>query len=170
MLEAIAKRCSVRSYSDEPVAEEDLQQVLEAALSAPSANNVRPWHIVVVTDEDKRRRLSEVSQWARFCAQSPVVLAFCGDTERQPHWWVEDCSAALENALIQAAALGLGTCWVGIRSGENGPGPEREELVREVLDIPDGIGVLGLVALGHPAGETHPKGPGPMEAVHYESW
>lgn len=170
MVEAIAKRCSVRSYSDEPVSKADLQMVLEAALSAPSANNVRPWHIVVVTDAEKRRRLSEVSQWARFCAESPVVLAFCADSSRQPHWWVEDTSAALENALVQAAGLGLGTCWVGIRPGEGGPGPERQDLVREVLGIPGHIAVLGLVALGHPAGETHPKGPGPMEAVHYESW
>ncbi len=170
MLEAIARRCSVRSYSAEPVAEEDLQQVLEAALSAPSANNIRPWHIIVVTDAEKRQRLSEVSQWARFCAQSPVVLVFCADVKRQPHWWIEDTSAALENALIQAAALGLGTCWVGIRPGPGGPGPERQDMVRELLGIPEHIGVLGLVALGHPAGETHPKGPGPMEAVHRERW
>lgn len=172
MLEAISKRCSVRSYSDEPVSDEDLQQVLEAALSAPSANNVRPWHIIVVTDAEKRRRLAQVHQWARFCAESPVVLVFCADAQRQPHWWIEDTSAALENALIQATALGLGTCWIGIRGGEGegGPGPEREDYVRELLAIPPHIRVLGLVSLGHPAGTPTPKSPGPMDAVHRESW
>jgi len=170
MLDAIGKRCSVRSYTDKPVADGDLQQILQAALSAPSANNVRPWHIVVVTDAGRRERLSQVSQWARFCAQSPVVLAFCGDTDRQPYWWIEDCSAAVQNALVQAAALGLGTCWVGIRDGEGGPGPERQRLVREVLGIPEHMSVLALVSLGHPAGETHPKPAGPMDAVHHESW
>lgn len=172
MLDAIAGRCSVRSYTDEPVSDDDLQQVLEAALSAPSANNVRPWHIVVVTDADSRQRLSQVHRWAGFCARSPVVLAFCADAQRQPHWWIEDTSAAVENALVQAAALGLGTCWVGIRGGEgpDSPGPERERLVREVLDIPQEVRVLALVSLGHPDGEPEPKSAGPMDAIHRESW
>lgn len=172
MLEAIDKRCSVRSYTDEPVAEEDLQQILEAALSAPSANNVRPWHIVVVTDADKRQRLSTMSQWASFCAQSPVVLVFCADTDTQPHWWIEDSCAALENALIQAAALGLGTCWIGVREGESAdaPGPERQELVREVLGVPERVSVLAIVSLGHPSGEMVSKPAGPMDAIHRESW
>jgi nitroreductase len=170
MLEAIAKRCSVRSYTDEPVSEDDLQQILEAALSAPSAVNVRPWHIVVVTDADKRGRLSHAGPYAGFCAQSPVVLAFCADTDKQPHWWIEDSCAALENALIQAAALGLGTCWIGIREGEGGPGPERQDVVRETLGIPENIGVLAIVSLGHPSGETVSKPAGPMDAIHRESW
>lgn len=172
MLEAIAQRCSVRAYTGEPVSEEELQQVLEAALSAPSANNVRPWQIVVVTDESTREKLAEVHQWAGFCAQSPVVLVFCADATRQPHWWIEDTCAALENALIQAAALGLGTCWVGIRGGEGdgGPGPEREQYVRAALNIPEHIRVLALVSLGHPAVDPKPKPAGPMAAVHREVW
>ncbi|MGI5819773.1 MAG: nitroreductase family protein [Armatimonadota bacterium] len=172
MLDAIRKRASVRSYTDEPVSDEQLDAILSAALSAPTANNVRPWHIVVVTDDERRAKLSQVHQWASFCAQSPVVLVFCADASRQPHWWVEDACAALENALIQAAELDLGTCWVGIRGGEGGegPGPEREELVRDLLGIPDEIRVLGLVSLGHPAGEPTPRGPGPMDAIHRETW
>lgn len=170
MLDAIQTRASVRSYTEEPVAEDDLQQVLEAALSAPSANNARPWHIVVVTDAEKRQQLSRVHQWAGFCADSPVVLAFCAEEGSQPHWWIEDTSAAVENALIQAAALGLGTCWIGIRGGSPGHGPEREAKVREVLGIPEDIRVLALVSLGHPAGEPHSKPAGPMDAIHRETW
>ncbi len=172
MLEAIRKRCSVRSYAETPVSEEDLEAILEAALSAPTANNVRPWHIVVVTEAEKRAALAKVHQWAGFCAEAPVVLAFCADADKQPHWWIEDSCAALENALIQAADLDLGTCWVGIRggSGEAGPGPEREDLVREILDIPEEMRVLGLVSLGHPSGDTGPKPAGPMDAIHRESW
>ncbi len=172
MLDAIHKRASVRAYTDEPVSEEQLDAVLGAALCAPTANNVRPWHIVVVTDAGKRAKLAQVHQWASFCAQSPMVLVFCADAKRQPHWWIEDACASLENALIEAAGLGLGTCWVGIRGGEAGesPGPEREELVRELLGIPGEIRVLGLVSLGHPRGEPTPKPAGPMDAIHRESW
>lgn len=172
MLDAIRKRCSVRQYSDEPVAEDDLEEILAAALSAPTANNIRPWHIVVVTDPEKRAKLSNVHQWAGFCAQSPVVLVFCGDGRRQPHWWIEDTCAALENALIQAAELGYGTCWIGIRGSEaeEGPGFEREEMVRDLLGIPEHIRVLALVSLGRPQGDFTPKQPGPMDAIHRESW
>jgi len=172
MLDAIRKRASVRSYSDEPVSEEHLEEILAAALSAPTANNVRPWEIVVVTDAERRAKLSQVHQWAGFCAQSPVVLVFCADASRQPHWWIEDTCAALENALIQAADLGLGTCWIGIRGDEGGegPGPEREEMVRDLLGIPDEIRVLGLVSLGHPRSQPKPKEAGPMDAIHRETW
>ncbi len=172
MLDAIRKRASVRSYTDDPVSEEDLEEILAAALSAPTANNVRPWHILVVTDDENRAKLAQVHQWASFCAEAPVVLVFCADATRQPHWWIEDTCAALENALVQAAELDLGTCWIGIRGGEGdaGPGPEREEMVRDLLDIPEDIRVLGLVSLGHPLSDPTPRQAGPMDAIHRESW
>ena len=170
MLEAIAQRASVRSYKPDPVSDEDIQIILEAALHAPSANNARPWHIVVVRDEVRRQQLSGVHQWASFCTQSPVVLVFCAEESRSPHWWIEDLSAAVENALIQASALGLGTCWIGIRGGGPGHPISREEKVRQICDIPHGIRVLAVVSLGHPAGSPHAKQPGPMGNVHGETW
>ncbi|MCK4322893.1 MAG: nitroreductase family protein [Armatimonadetes bacterium] len=170
MLEAIAQRASVRSYKPEPVSDEDIQTILEAALHAPSANNARPWHIVVVRDEVKRQQLSQVHQWASFCTQSPVVLVFCAEESCSPHWWIEDLSAAVENALIQASALGLGTCWIGIRGGGPGHALRPEEHVRKVCDIPEGIRVLAIVSLGYPTDSPHAKQPGPMSNVHDESW
>jgi nitroreductase len=169
MLDAIAARCSVRSYKTDPVSESDLSTILEAAFCAPSANNGRPWHIIVVTDADKRRALSTVHQWAGFCAQAPVVLAVCGDETISPHWWIEDCSAATENVLVQAAALGLGTCWIGIR-GDREKGLEREDMVREVLGLPPHIRCLCLISLGYPASELRTKDPGGLEHVHREQW
>ena len=170
MLEAIAERASVRSYKPDPVSEQDVQTILEAALHAPSANNARPWHIVVVRDEGKRQQLSRVHQWASFCTQSPVVLVFCAEEQASPHWWIEDASAAVENALIQAVDLGLGTCWIGIRGGSPGHPMSTEEQVRKVCGIPEGIRVLGLVSLGYPATPPQPKPPGPMANVHHEQW
>ncbi len=170
MIEAIAERASVRSYKPDPVPEEDLQAILEAALHAPSANDARPWHILVVRDEGKRQQLSRVHQWASFCTQSPVVLVFCAEEQASPHWWIEDASAAVENALIQAVDLGLGTCWIGIRGGSPGHPMSTEQHVRKVCGIPAGIRVLALVTLGYPASALHPKAPGPMENVHYGQW
>lgn len=170
MLEAIAQRASVRSYKPDTVSDEDIQTILKAALHAPSANNARPWHIVVVRDEARRQQLSGVHQWASFCTQSPVVLVFCAEESRSPHWWIEDLSAAVENALIQASALGLGTCWIGIRGGGPGHGLRSEEHVRKACNIPESIRVLAIVTLGYPASSPHAKQPGPMDNVHYESW
>ncbi|MEN6549746.1 MAG: nitroreductase family protein [Armatimonadia bacterium] len=169
MLEAIALRRSVRQYKPEAVPAEALQEVMEAALSAPTANNVRPWHVIVVTDEARRLALSQVHQYAGFCAQAPAVIAMCADEVDSDHWWIEDCAAATENAMIQAAALGLGTCWIGIR-GSDERGYDREDLVREILDIPDNMRVLCIFSLGYPASEGKNRGPGPMDRVHRERW
>jgi len=97
-------------------------------------------------------------------------LVFCADVEKSPHWWIEDCSAAVENAMIQAVDLGLGTCWIGVRGGGPGTDMSREEYVRRVVGIPERIRVLALVTLGYPAGPLQPKEPGPMENVHWEQW
>jgi nitroreductase len=169
MLDAIRQRRSVRQYKPDPVPEEALQAVLEAALSAPSANNVRPWHIIVVTDETKRQALAQVHQYASFCAQSPAVIVMCADERDADHWWIEDCAAATENAMIEAAAQGLGTCWIGIR-GSDERGYDREDMVRELLHIPDQMRVLCIFSLGYPAAEGKNKGPGPMDRIHREKW
>jgi nitroreductase len=169
MLDAIEKRRSVRQYKPDPVPDEALREVVEAAFSAPSANNVRPWHIIIVTDRAKREALGQVHQYAGFCSQAPVVMVVCGDERDASHWWIEDCCAATENAMIQAAELGLGTCWIGIR-GSDERGYEREDMVREVLGIPDCVRVLCLFSLGYAAAEGKNKGPGPMDHVHRERW
>lgn len=169
MLEAIRERRSVRQYRPDPVPPEDLQTIAAAALSAPSANNLRPWHLVFVTDAEKRAVLATVHQYAGFCRQAPVVVAVVGDPGLSDHWWIEDCCAATENAMIQAAALGLGTCWIGIR-GSDTRGYEREELVRQTLDIPATMRVLCLFTLGYPADCGSNRGPGPLANVHWEQW
>lgn len=169
MLDAIAKRRSVRQYTAKPVAEADLRTICEAAFSAPTANNQRPWHLVVVTDQAKREALSKVHQYAGFCAQAPVVMVMCGDERVSEHWWPEDCSAATENAMIQAAALGLGTCWIGLRGGGSRD-RSREDAVRKILGIPDHIRVLCQFTVGHPASDGKNRGPGPMENVHSQQW
>lgn len=169
MLKQIWDRASVRHYKPDRVPEEALQEILRAALHAPSANNARPWHIIVVTDAAKRAELSNVHQWARFCAEAPVVLVFCGDPTRSEHWWIEDCCAAIENAMIEAVNQGLGTCWIGIRGGSKSE-RQTERYVQQALGIPEHVRVAALVSLGYPAGDVQPKEPGPMDAIHYERW
>ena len=167
MPDAIRNRYSCRSFEPKPVSDDDLRQILEAAFCAPSANNSRPWEIIVVRDADTRRQLSQVHQWARMCADSPVVLVMCGDTKKSPEWWIDDVAAATQNVLLEAENLGLGTCWVGIHAG----GGRSETVAREALGIPEHVRVLAIVALGTPT-KSRPERPDRYsdEAVHWEKW
>ena len=149
MLEWIKARRSIRKYTPEPVSDEQLQALLEAAMASPSASNRQPWEFVVVRDGALRQALSQVHQWAYMAAQAPVVIVVCGREDVSRHW-VEDCSAATENLLLAVTTLGLGAVWVGIH-----PDAEREAKVRRILRLPERLRVLCLVPLGHPA-EKHP--------------
>lgn len=169
MLDAIIQRQSVRSYDGgRPVPAETVRELLEAGFAAPSANNSRPWEVVVVTDEGLRDRLSQTHSWSYFVKEAPVVFAVCGDPRKSPDHWLEDCSALIENLLIAAQALGLGACWVAACGGE---GNEREVHVRSALGIPDEIRPVALIPVGYPAEALKRRSPRLLtQALHYERW
>jgi len=149
MLNLIKQRRSIRAYTAEPVSDTDIKTLLEAAMAAPSANDLRPWEFVVVRREDLRRSLAGTHRWSDMCADAPLVFVVCGEARRSEHW-VEDTSAATENLLLAAAGLGLGAVWVAVY-----PQTQREAHVRQALGIPEALRVLCLVPVGHPA-ETKP--------------
>lgn len=160
----ILQRRSIREYTHAPVTDEQIDALLQAAMAAPSANDVRPWAFVVVRDLERRRALAQAHQWSAMCAQAPVVFAVLGNPERSDHW-VEDCSAATENLLLTAAALGLGGVWVAIY-----PRPQREAYVRQALDIPEAWRVLCLAPVGEPAEAKSPRTRYEVGKVHYEAF
>ena len=144
-LSVIFSRRSIRVYTDEPVTATELQALLEAGMAAPSASNRKPWHFVVVTDRAVLGLLAEAHPYGKMLTKASAAIAVCGDPAVSA-WWVQDCSAATENILIGAAALGLGAVWLGCHGNS-----EREQAIRRVLGIPDSIGVLSLLSVGHPA-------------------
>jgi len=148
-LEWILRRRSIRTYTDAPVSDGQVQALLRAAMAAPSGNDVRPWAFVVVRDAQRRKALAETHQWSHMCANAQVVLAVIGDPLASDYW-MEDCSAAVENLLLAATALDLGSVWVAVY-----PREKREAHVRSVLNIPANLRVLCLVPIGHP-GESKP--------------
>lgn len=163
MLELIQARRSIRRYTDEPVSDADVQELLEAAMAAPSASNRQPWEFIVVRDAGLRERLAVAHRYAYMAAQAPVVIVVLGDTAS--NHWVEDTSAATENLLLAATALGLGAVWVGLY-----PAADREEYVRGVLAIPKGLRPLCLVPVGHPAEQKSPRTQFDPDKVHYERY
>lgn len=151
-LEAILGRRSIRRYTDEPVTEEQIEAILRAAMAAPSAGNQQSWRFVVVTNERQLERLSEATPYSGMLAKAAVGLVICGDTrdEKHPGYWVQDCSAAIENALVAIHAMGLGAVWIGVH-----PVQERVDNVRRICEIPEGIVPMSMMAIGHPE-ETKP--------------
>ena len=164
MLELIKARRSVRKYTGEPVTDEQLKQLLEAAMAAPSASNRQPWDFVVVRDKTLLQGLGQVHQWSGMAALAPVVIVVCGREDVSRHW-VEDCSAATQNLLLATTALGLGAVWVAVY-----PEPEREDRVRRLLRIPEQIRVLCIVPLGHPAEAHPPRTQYDPERVHQDGF
>ena len=143
VLEAICKRHSVRAYIAKEIPTEKLDRVLEGGRLAPSAGNLQPWHFVVVTNQQKRSILSK-GRFAKFLAESPVVIVGCGDRASSPNWYMVDTAIALQNMVLTATSEGLGTCWVGSFD---------ETQVKRLLGIPEKFKVVALLALGYPREE-----------------
>ena len=147
-LQLIFSRRSIRVYTGEPIDEADLTSLLEAGMAAPSASNRKPWHFCVFTDVAKFKVLANKLRYGKMLPNAAACIAVCGDPSISS-WWVQDCTAATENILIAATGLGLGAVWIGIHGV-----PAREQTIREILSIPEHIGVLSLISIGHPG--EHP--------------
>ena len=153
VFEAIQQRYSVRRYNGQAVEPEKLARVLEAARLAPSAGNRQEWRFVVVTDEQTRQELMKAAADQGFVGQAPVVIAACAETDEytMPCGQLSypiDVAIALEHIALQAVAEGLGTCWVGAFD---------EAAAKQILDIPQEVPVVELMALGYPADEPRPR-------------
>lgn len=141
VFDAIRRRKSVRAYAPTHVPKEKLERILEAARLAPSAENIQPWYFIMVTDFEKRKKISRSGRFARFLVESPVVIVGCGDSKASPKWHVVDVTIAMQNMVLAATEEGLGTCWIGSFD---------EGLVKELLKIPDHLKVVALLSVGYP--------------------
>ena len=168
-LDVIATRTSVRAYRDCPVGADTVELLLRAAMAAPSAVNRQPWAFVVVDDRELLRELAGALPFAKMAARAPLAVVVCGDLSRNPgasgDWWVMDASAASENLLLAAHALGLGAVWTGVY-----PRGERVEAVRRVLGLPADVVPLNLIPVGYPADNPAPKQKWNPANVRYNGW
>ena len=162
-------RRSIRRFTDQPVDAEQIDMLLKAAMAAPSANNSKPWHFVVVTDSGTRGALARAHPYARMVVQSPVCIVPCGEPRlsrgSRSEFWVQDVSAATENILLAATGLGLGAVWCGVH-----PVEKRVDAVRRVLGLPERVVPFALIAVGHPAEQKEPRTQYDAGRVHNERW
>lgn len=152
VISVIQRRRSIRKYSDKPVEEEKLLKVLEAARLSPSAKNRQEWRFIVVKDSETRRRLTEAIGQP-FVGEAPIILVCCGTEVEsvmrggQPRYTV-DLSIATAYMILEAYEQGLGTCWLGSYD---------ENMVKDVLGIPEEVRVVAITPLGYPDESPAPR-------------
>ncbi len=165
LLDLMYDRRSVREFSEDPVTDEQVEAMLKAAMAAPSAQDLQPWHFVVVRKRKTLDKLAEVHKYAYMLEKAPLAVVVCGDQETSEQHWVEDTCVATQNLLLAATALGLGGVWISLY-----PKKKHQKYARELLDIPEKIGVLCALALGHPAEQKRARTRYDEERVHHEEW
>ncbi|HDD40533.1 MAG TPA: nitroreductase [Nitrososphaeria archaeon] len=159
LLEVIYRRRSVRKYEKKPIPEEILKAILEAGRLAPTAKNLQPWHFIVVRDPEIKRKLI-FTDWNNFIEEASVVIVGCGEMDKK--WAVVDVAIALQNMVIAAEALGLGSCWIGAFE---------EEEVKRALGVPDHLKVVAMITIGYPAERPEPPPKKKLEEiVHFEKF
>jgi nitroreductase len=167
LLEAIKTRRSIRQFQDRPVSEEQIMAIIEAAMLAPSAGNQQPWHFIIISDRIKLDAIPSFHPYSKMVLQAPVAILICGDPTGKPwpDFWVQDCSAATQNALLVARDLGLGTVWAGVY-----PAVDRMAGFRNLLAIPEHILPFALIPVGWPTGAFQSVDRFKPELIHREIW
>lgn len=167
-LKIIFTRHTVRHFLNKPVAPELFETICRAAMSAPSACNKQMWQFVITTKREELDAMIEFLPNAKMLASAQAAITICGDpAEDFGFYWQQDCSAATENALLAAHALGLGACWCGLY-----PREERAAATAKFLGIPENVIPMAILAIGYPdpaAGEK-PKDKWKPEKIHYGRW
>lgn len=163
---AITTRRSVRSYIDKPVEFDKLTAMLEAAMWAPSSGNLQNWRFILVTDKEKIERISRHCPNQNFVFQAPVLIVVCSDNDRMERfygafgkfWGTQNVAACIQNMLLCATALDLGTCWIGAYDAN---------AVSDLLDIPGSVKLHAIITVGYSDAKTEEPQREPLEGITF---
>ena len=164
ILNLIKTRRSVRDYLDKPIPKETIDKILEAGRWAPSGANIQPWHFIAVTSPELRRQVGNQSKFlfikSMHVSQAPLIIVLCGNP--RSNFYKTDCALAGANIVMEATALGIGSCWIGAFN---------ETKIKEILDIPEKISIIALITFGYFT--KNPKPPPKLnlnQIVHWEKF
>src|SRR4030042_4283746 len=160
-MDVVRKRRSIRRYKPDPVPEEEIKYIMEAARLAPSWANTQCWHFVVVTDSALKEKIGQAMNGNKWMARAPVIIVACADPEKPGMRddlanYLVDIGIAVEHLILAATDRGLGTCWVGAF---------REDMVKEALGVPNNIRVVECIPMGYPAQDPAPRNRKSLEEV-----
>lgn len=166
-MDAILTRRSIRKFTRDPVTDAQVEDLLRAAMAAPSAGNQQPWQFVVVRDPKILEVIAAANPYGGPAREAPVSIVVCADLDRdqRPGFWPQDCSAATQNLLLAAHAAGLGAVWCGTYPREERMGP-----IAQVLGLPENILPFAVIPVGHPAVKPAPVNRFDPSRVHFEHW
>jgi nitroreductase len=166
-MKEIFERRSIRKYTVKDVSDESIEELLKAAMAAPSAGNQQPWDFIVVRDRMVLNEIPKFHQYAQMLKEAPVAIVVCGVLEREKHkgYWTQDCAAAIENILIEAQFLGLGAVWLGVY-----PREDRVAGLKKLLDIPESVIPIAVISIGHPAESKEASQRYDEKKIHLNKW
>jgi len=167
LMEALRTRRSIRKFTNKPVPDELIRDILDAAMMAPSAGNAQPWQFVVVNDRALLDTIADIHPYVKMVLQAQVGILICGDLslEKFPGYWVQDCGAAMENMLLAIHGHGLGAVWTGVHTME-----DRVAGFRKLFNIPDNVMPFGFVPIGWPDQEVKSESRFKEDRLHYNSY
>jgi nitroreductase len=170
-MECISERRSVRNYKPDPIPEEIVKEVIEAATHAPSSGNVQDWEFIIIRNLETKTKIAAAAWEQDFIARAPVVLVVCSDLDRisaaygtrgETLYSIQNTSAAIQNLLLAAWEKEIGSCWVGAFN---------ESTLRDILVLPTNIRPLAIITLGYPKEVSKkPKRRSVKEVLHMERW
>ena len=165
--EAILSRRSIRKYTGQPVSEDLVKEILEAAMAAPSAGNEQPWQFIVLRSRQIMDEVPTIHPHSEMIREAALAILVCGDTQLEKYagFWVQDCAAATQNLLLAAHAKGLGAVWCGLY-----PREERVIGLRRLLGLPEHVVPFALIPMGYPAEEKPRADRYDSTRVHLDRW
>jgi nitroreductase len=165
-MDILLERKSVRQFNSGEVTDEDLNYILRAAMSAPTAANHRTWSFIVIKDNDTKKEIAKIHPYAGFIVNAPLAIVVVGDESAAlGGYFPQDCAAATQNILLAATAKGYGSVWCGIYSDE-----PRQKDFEKLLKLPENIKAFSLVIIGKSADNNPPKDGWDPSKIKYENW
>ena len=166
-IEAILTRRSIRRFINQPVEKGEIEKLLQAAMQAPSARNTQSWQFIVIDQREILYQIADFHPYAEMLRNAPLAIAVCADLEQEKsiEYCALNCAAATENILLAAWELGLGSVWLGIY-----PREKRMRDLSRLLNLPQKIIPIALVALGYPAEKKQQEDRFSQEKIHLNKW
>ena len=167
VIDAICGRRSIRLFKEKDVPEKMITKLISLAVMAPSAGNLQAWDLIIIRNLETKDALVRAAFGQSFIAKAPIIIVVCANQKRSAQQYgtrgtnlysIQDSAAAIQNLLLAAYSLGLGTCWVGAFN---------ESLVSDLLKIPDGVRPVSIIPVGYNLNDTNSQPPNrlPLEQI-----